>query len=421
MAKNLTPEDVFTPKAVVSEALFERRNEPDVFGNPGLQDLLLEGLREKGAQLRVFGDTGVGKTSLVAFAAAEAGKKRLVVECMGLYDYVDLIENAIRKIRGVKLTQFTKSRSTTAEVEASGGFKFLASVRGKLAIDGQKERTFEIVDQPPLDLLIDLMKTAGYQLLVLDNFQNIASSDTRSYVAQTMETLSDRSDETGGIAMVVIGIAEDAKSLLGDSGSFRRRTTDIGVPRMPDDEIRSVLFNGLGLLDLSIDGDLLDHLVYFSDGFPFFAHLLGLNVGRAARRDERDRVTKEIVARALLRSSNEVDETYANRVRLAQEVGGNVQPKRKILELMAESADRSWTSNAVKRLWIDRYGGNEKKLVYIDVALGVLVKDEAGRILTRDEAKRPYIYRFEDPHFRPYLRLQNQSGLTAGGRDVDVD
>ncbi len=62
--KLLEPEEVFTPNAVATKDMFERRNEPTSLGLPGLQDRLVEAMRQKGAQLRVFGDTGVGKTSL---------------------------------------------------------------------------------------------------------------------------------------------------------------------------------------------------------------------------------------------------------------------------------------------------------------------------------------------------------------------
>lgn len=415
------PENVFTPKAVVTPELFARRNEPDILGNPGVQDSLVDGLREKGAQLRVFGDTGVGKTSLVAFAAQEAQLERLVVECMSGYDYADLIHTAITKIQGVKLRTFTKTVASGASLDASGGFHFLASLKGSLKRSGGEERDFEIVDAPPIDLLIALMQEAGYQLLVFDNFQNITSEDTRRLVAQTMEVLSDRASDGVEIKLAVIGIAQDAQTLIGHSGSFRRRTTDIGVPRMPDDEIRLILRTGFGLLGLDAADYLVDHLVYFSDGFPFFAHLLGLNIARTARRERTQVVDQSVIALAMNRCVAEVDESYAARVRLAEETGGTIQPRRRILQLLASSDERAWTSNAVTELWIDvsplAGQGSEASregLGFINVALGSLIKPENGSILSRDESQRPYVYRFSDPHFRAYLRIRGATPPYSG-------
>jgi len=136
---------------------------------------------------------------------------------MSTYDYADLVHTAITKIRGVKLTGFTKRVTTEGSAEASGGFKFLASLKGSLKRTGEKAKDFEIVDSPPLDLLLELMQESGYQLLVLDNFQNITSEETRQLIAQTMEVLSDRASEGLRIKIVVIGIAHDAQSLIGTS------------------------------------------------------------------------------------------------------------------------------------------------------------------------------------------------------------
>lgn len=408
--KNRDPEDVFTPNAVATEDMFERRNEPDRLGNPGLQDRVIEGLRQKGAQLRVYGDTGVGKTSLVAFAASEAGRNVLTVECRTAHDLGDLLEQAIRGIRGVHLTSYVKKRESSIEGSVSGGWKFLASITGKVSGKFGKERSFQVVDKTPLDLLVELMTEQGYNILVLDNFQNVTDPETRVEVAQILEVFSDRAPRTGDLKVVVIGIAEDAHTLLTPSASVRRRVVDIGVPRMPDDEIAGILTTGFDLLNLDIDDALVDHLVFYCDGFPYFTHLIGLNISRAARRADANEITRTHVAAGLLRTVNEVDETYATRVRMAYERGGEVQPKRRLLELFAQSAQRTWTASEAKAIWQAASGADVRKLGFIDVAMGSLIKPENGTVLERDETSSPFRYRFSDPHFRAFIRLQTEVG-----------
>lgn len=404
------PEKVFTPNAVATLDMFERRNEPDRSGNPGLQDRLVESIRQPGAQLRVFGETGVGKTSLVAFAAAETGRTILTVECRTSQDFSDIVEQAISRIQGVRLISFVKHHAASAEVEAGGKLGFLASIKGKVSGEKGKERAFEVVQKSPLDLLVDLMSEQGYSLLVLDNFQNVVDQGTRTEVAQMMEVLSDRSSSTGDLKLVVVGIAEDAQTLLTPSPSVRRRTVDIGVPGMPDDEIKAIFDTGFGLLHLKVDEKLVDHLVFYSDGFPFFAHTIGLNIARVARRANSASISRLQIAAGLHRTLNEVDETYAARMRMAAERGGKVQPKNRILQLLGQSSRRTWTCSDVKQMWHQETGDDPSKLQFIDVAMGSLIKKDSGEVLTRDETSAPYRYRFSDPYFRTYIRLTSELG-----------
>ena len=401
---NRKPEDVFTPKTIATREMFERRNETDLDGNPGLQDNLQDALRGAGGQVVIFGDTGVGKSSLLRYAAEDEGFATVTVECLSSKSYEDLMEDAIRKLVDVREISRTSNTSVAAEVEAGVKVKWLVSLKGKLTGSHAKGREFEIVQATPFDALLRAMQETRTTLIVLDNFQNIASVSDRHLVAQTMEFLSDRAAETGDVKAVVIGIAEDAPSLIGGSGSFRRRVTEIGVPRMPDDEIRSVLIRGFELLDVTVDADVLNRLVFFSDGFPYFAHLLGLHLSRWARRQQDRRVDVEDVDRALKRAVDSVDRSYADRVQKAFEAGGDIQPRKSLLKLLAQSDQREWKSPDVIAAWEYTYGRRDA-YQFLHVALAALLDEAHGKMLKRKGTRNKYIYQFEDPYMRPYLRL----------------
>lgn len=403
------PEDIFTPKTIASREMFERRNEDDASGNPGLQDNLRDGLREIGGQIILFGDTGVGKSSLLRYAAEDEQLNTVIVECFSSKSYDDLIEDAIRKLVDVREISRTSSKTVGAEAEGEVKVKFLVSLKGKLTGSHERGREFEIVQKTPLDALLAAMAATKTNLIVLDNFQNVTNAESRHLVAQTMEFLSDRASDTDDVKMVVIGIADDAPSLIGGSGSFRRRVTEIGVPRMPDDEIRTILSRGFRLLDLAVNSSILDRLVFFSDGFPYFAHLLGLHIARWVRRQPSADVTDEVVTRALQRAVSSVDESYSERLEKAFEAGGDIQPRKSLLKLLAASDRREWKSNDVIGVWEQAHGQREA-YQFLHVALGALLDEAHGRILKRKGTRNKYIYQFNDPYMRPYLRLTEQVG-----------
>lgn len=398
------PEDVFTPKTIASREMFARRNEPDLIGIPGVQDTLTEALAEQGGQVLVYGDTGVGKSSLVRYAAEDAGLQQVNVECFSNKTYEDLIEDGIGKLLETREVKRTSTTVVGAEAEAGAKVKFLLSFKAKVKGERGTTRELEVVEKPPLDALIEAMQASGTRLLVLDNFQNISEERTRLLVAQTMEALADRSAETGDIKTVVIGIADDAPSLLGGSVSFLRRTSEVGVPRMPDEEVEEIFRTGFRLLDLSIADPLLLRLVFFADGFPYFAHLLGLYAARMAQREAHDAISEADVDRGIAQAVQQVQQTFSARLEKALEKGGDTQPRRRILQLMANSDRREWQVSDVVEVYRQKYGERDD-YTFLHVAFGLLVKPEYGSILKRNEARKPYVSRFADPQMRPFLRL----------------
>lgn len=402
MAKH-DPEDIFTPKQIVSREMFAKRNESDLRGNPGLQDFLRDALLDRGGQVLIYGDTGVGKSSLLKYAAEDEGKQTVVVECMHSKSYTDLLEDAIRSLVDVRELSRSSSKTASTEVEGSGSVPLLVSLKGKIKGEYGRARTFEVVQKPLLDALVAAMREADRDILVLDNFQNVTDEDTRKLVSQTMEALSDRSIVTGDIKCVVIGIAEDAVSLLGPSGSYQRRTTEVGVPRMPNEEIKEILTRGFQLLKLEVPDALLGELVFYSDGFPFFAHLLGLNVARHARRAKAGLVDKDMITQALARAARDVDQSYESRLRMAFEAKGDVQPRKRILRVLSTSPKRQWRSADVVSAYAETYGGPTG--AFLHVALAQLIGPNRGAVLKRTGRPGDYIYQFSDPQMRPYLRI----------------
>jgi hypothetical protein len=248
------------------------------------------------------------------------------------------------------------------------------------------------------------MDRSNKQVIAFDNFQNVDGERDRLLIAQTIELLSDRASVTGNKKIVLIGIADDARSLLAGSASFSRWTIEVGVPRMPDEEISEILRTGFGLLALDPDGDALDRLVFYADGFPYFAHLLGLQVARLARRERTETVDLVLVERALPQTARQVEESFAHRVSLASEAGGEVRPRRRILRLMANSPAREWRSADVVEEYVDNFGA-QSNYSFIHVALAALTSEKHGTILKRTGTRGRYIYKFRDPHMRPYLRV----------------
>lgn len=399
------PNEVFTPKSVVSREMFARRNEADLDGRPGLQDRLRAALRDRGGQVLMYGDTGVGKSSLLKYAAEDEGLKVVSIECFSHRTYEQIMEECIGRLVDFTEVEFSESYTVGSQLELGIAGPKLMTAKGTLKAEFGSTSKFQAVQKEPIEVLLDAMQATGRSVVVLDNFQNVDDDRTRTLVAQSMERLSDRALETNDTKLVIIGIADDAPALLSGSGSFTRRTAEVGVPRMPDEELREILANGFRLLGLQSADKVLDRLVFFSDGFPYFAHLLGQSVSQAARRDKASEITMHMVGIALTDAAQQVEQGYEARVRKALEAGGETQPRKRILELLAYDDSRlEWSSSDVIQLFAEAHGHRDD-VSFLHTALAQLSTDKHGSMLKRTGTRGFYMYKFNDPHMRPYLRL----------------
>jgi AAA domain len=397
----LLPEDVFTPRQSPSREMFTRRNERDLHGNPGLQDRVRDALRERGGQMILYGDTGVGKSTLLKYAAEDEHMGVLSIAAQSQRTYDDLIDMAIREVTMERDVEITRSAASGKGFEA--GLSSHITIKGHLKNERGQDVRVELIERTPLLALAETMQTEGLRVLAFDNFQNVEATE-REMFAQALEVLSDKASDTGDVKLVLIGIAEDAETLVGGSGSVRRRTTEIGVPRMPDDEISTIFASGFRLLGLECEQNALHDLVFYCDGFPYFAHLLGLAVSRDALRNKAHVVARHTLEAALVRLAQEVEASFPYRVAQAFERGGEVRPRMRILHTLCLSERREWRSGDVVDEYSRLYEPPENP-GFLHAALGELVKPERGAVLTRRGPRGHYVFRFGDPYMRPFLRM----------------
>ena len=208
------PEAVFTPRVPAGELMFVSRS------GDRASERLAEALADIGAQIIVHGDTGVGKTTLVA---AIGGDDVARIECLSTKSFADIVRDALGAMGAVRELQITERDATTKGHDVGGGLDFVVSLKAELRTrtDSEEVRTLEVIQQPLVDALLDAMAAAGKRILFPDNFENVQSESVRREVAELMTAFADRSPQTWNTKIVVAGIAEVASDLV---TSIRSRT-----------------------------------------------------------------------------------------------------------------------------------------------------------------------------------------------------
>lgn len=409
----LQPEDVFTPATPVRDDMFSNRRHED------LQDRVEAVLGERGRQVVLFGETGVGKTSLVQHLCRQRGIEYVRVECGATFE--DTMRDVLARVLREEEVERVVANTTQAELEGSL-FKILSS-RSKAGSE-DRVKTVKLSRSLP-SLVAEALAESSVRVLFLDNFENVFgkrhSKETNRAVAEMLKLFSDRSaDAEADVKIVVAGIPSASEELIALDEATARRTAQIEVPRMPSDELDLILQRGGEKLGLEFEGFGRDQIVQYSDGFPYYTHLYGLHCARRAVREDSSAVTIEHFERGLDEILSDCDLRLRQAYQRAVETSGEVRVRKTVMEAMANVSELEIPFKRVReeflKLHPGRYWGVDQ-LNFISPQISKLIA--WGVLADRGLSKSPRnLYRFANPLMRGYVRLKMKQAQQASLLDA---
>lgn len=225
---------------------------------------LIHGIEDQRLHAIVYGDRGIGKTSLLhvmAESAREAGYLVLYESCDAGTGFDDLFRSVLRQIPQLYHGGITPSDDT---VEAGGTLLDLAT---------QGSLTPRLVT----DLLAAV---AGVRvILMLDEFDRATSSEFRGGIAELIKNLSDR---CARVQLMVAGVASNFAELVDHVPSIRRNILSLELPRMDDAEIEELIAIGAKESGLRFSEAASLRIRSMAHGYPYIAILLAHHSGMAA-------------------------------------------------------------------------------------------------------------------------------------------
>ena len=260
-------EQVFTPGTPIKES--------DLFAGRANQiSKLTQRIRAPGMHAVVFGERGVGKSSLVNVF------KFIADQNASRINYI--------RVAGVAADTF------------SSLFMKVFKRFGYVDTEGRESRYSDNYEGRAItsdDVLIVMEKfpATATPIIVIDEFDKISSKDVKSEVAETIKLLS---DERVNATFFVVGIADSVSQLIEGHESLGRAVAQVEMPRMSDAEIIDVLRPRIKKLGLRIDMDALWDCVFLSKGLPFYAHLIGLHAAQTCCDEKKSVISRDIVKKS---------------------------------------------------------------------------------------------------------------------------
>ncbi|MEH2260369.1 nSTAND1 domain-containing NTPase [Nostoc sp.] len=224
---------VFTPSApITTKDLF--------FGRIFYVNKVIDAIIEKGQHAVLYGERGVGKTSLANIINQILDSNSInisKVTCNRTEDFGEIWIKALKRIF-INL----KSREGIGFIKQESHESF--------SIDKFLPTGKEVKPGDVINLLEQLQFNT---LFIFDEFDNVGDSKIQAKFADTIKALSDSVPQ---VTILVVGIADSVNDLIGNHPSLERCLKQIKLPVMPDEELQKIIDNGLEKLGMSVESDV---------------------------------------------------------------------------------------------------------------------------------------------------------------------
>lgn len=258
--------DAFTPaQPVTDRRLFAGRL--DVLAH------LIEVIENRLAHVVVFGERGIGKTSLMhilADLARESDYLTLRATCGAGSEFDVLFRTLLRDIPLI----YHESVSPTDS--GSGSSATLASLLPDRPFDSRE--------------LSDLLSgvTSVRILLMLDEYDRVESETFRLNIAELIKNLSDRA---APVQLVIAGVSSNLHELIGYIPSIRRNVVGVPLPKLTETEVAQIIRHGEAASGIRFGVDITDIINDLSQGSPYLVRLVCYHSSLAALSEGRMEVS----------------------------------------------------------------------------------------------------------------------------------
>lgn len=280
---HLNPDDFAT---IMRENLSPARAISDPRHLRGRQKILTtidRAFNSPGKHVFIYGDRGVGKTSLAQSAAVlhqSSDAQPIVIACdqySGFYKMVAaMIQNALPVSDIVE-------RPTQQK-------------RGALSIPGLTGETLKGLQRgviPPIESLNDAVIVLKYvakvhskePVIIVDEFDQIRCADDKKKFADLIKQVS---DQDIGVRFIFCGIGASLDELIGVHLSTDRYLSPVQLDRLSHDALWLILTDVAEKLNIEVGREEQIRVSTISDGFPYYVHLMGEHMFWSAFDDEKD-------------------------------------------------------------------------------------------------------------------------------------
>jgi Cdc6-like AAA superfamily ATPase len=352
----------------------------------------------RGRHSILYGERGVGKTSLTRilrdlFREIAPGMQIVMVNCAKSDGFRNVWGKAFREIPVVTEMPVTQNGGPADNVPAEYTLEDYARAYEHFG-PGEVRRLLQKVSQDDFELVI-----------VFDEFNELPD-EQRALFADTIKDLSDNSART---TLVLVGVARDVVELISEHASIDRCLIQILMPPMDMDELRDILDKAMSILGMRIEDDAKGMIVFLSQGYPHYTHLIGRESAIRAIYAGRKTITladvHEGIEEAIDQSQQTVRDDY---YRAAQgQRKGTLFPHVLLACALAAADELGYFTSSDVRTPLRGITGKDYEIPNFSQHLDAFSSDASrGPVLEKRGSRYRFRFRFRNALLRPFIIMK---------------
>lgn len=381
---------VFTPRSPVREIRFLQ-------GRDELIEDIRGALYHLGAAIVIYGERGVGKTSLAKLASQKLCKEMPSLQGIEPIYYSVSEGDTFLHILGAILPSLgvekivTKVQTTSTSGEKSRVNLYLAELEDKTHTETTMATRPLVEPLPSPQVVVDHLK-GKRGLIILDDYERITDENTRRFFPELIKKIS---DNQLAVTLIVVGIGDSTHDLIKVHPSVERNLTAIHVPRLTDEQIRQIAVNGFTALRLNYEPEAVEQIVRYSANFPFYTHRLCEGIVRAYIQQARNNQRHDWTIRASDVPAA-IREAIRNSPPTLTEAYDQIKATERALQvayIIAAAPDEPIARARIQE-YLTAWVGEDKDIDHTLkklVELGVLKRPETGQYCFCDPLQRAYV------------------------------
>jgi Cdc6-like AAA superfamily ATPase len=384
-AKRFEANQLFTPSTPITVAELFAGRQDQAFR-------IVDGIGERGRHIILFGERGVGKTSLVQIIPylLPAPKPQTIkfarVQCFPTDGYSSICKKIFKEIR------------------------FTADI-------GEGPKTYDVSEMYPGEISPDdfvremsVFSENDIPVIVIDEFNELLDDGAPTLLANTIKALSDAGTN---VTLIIVGAADSVTDLISSHASIERCTAEILMPRMSTEELHEIIETRLKQLGMTIEPDAKWKIINLAKGLPQYVHGLGKLSCFWAITERRLHMTEHDTDRAIENLLDTSEQTFKTAYETATRSNQPDNLFKHVLTAcaLAKADENGYFAPVAVREPLAGILGRGVTIATFQNHLADFA-EKRGQILQRIGEQRSYRLRFRHPAMQPYVIMRGiQEGI----------